>query len=63
MSRVEAEAAVRRQSGKAAGRVSGSTGSLLVGDHPGSAKTQTAEAHHVQQINEQEFRRLIELEA
>ncbi|MFP4354233.1 MAG: NAD-dependent DNA ligase LigA [Phycisphaerae bacterium] len=55
MTRGEAKQAIRQEGGKSTSSVSGQTDYLVVGETPGSTKTQEAEEHDVETIDEEEF--------
>jgi DNA ligase (NAD+) len=57
MAREEAKRAVRLQGGKTPSSVSGETDFLVVGASPGQTKLEDADAHGVEQINEDTFLR------
>lgn len=59
MSRDEAQEAIRRQGGRATGSVSGETDYLVVGSNPGQTKTDEAEEHDVETIDEERFLELV----
>ncbi len=59
MTRDEAEDAVRKQGGKAAGSVSSNTDYLVVGENPGSNKMKDAEENDVERIDEDRFLQLV----
>jgi DNA ligase (NAD+) len=55
MTRDEAKDAIEAEGGRAASSVSGETDFLVVGAEPGGTKTDDAEKHGVERIDEQEF--------
>jgi len=59
MTRDEAQEAVRREGGKAAGSVSKSTDYLVAGASPGSTKMRAAEKHGTPILDEEAFLRLL----
>jgi len=59
MTREEAQEAVRREGGKAAGSVSKNTDYLVAGASPGSTKMRAAEKHGTQILDEAAFVRLV----
>lgn len=60
MSRDEAEAAIRERGGNATSSVSSNTDYVVVGDNPGSSKLSQAQQYGVEQLNEDQFRKLLE---
>jgi len=59
MTRDEAQEAIRREGGKAAGSVSKSTDYLVAGSSPGSTKMRAAEKHGTPILDEEAFLRLL----
>lgn len=59
MTREEAQEAVRREGGKAAGSVSKNTDYLVAGAKPGSMKMRAAEKHGTEILDETAFVRLV----
>lgn len=59
MTRDEAKQAIREQGGRVTSSVSGNTDYLVVGADPGQTKTDDAEEHGTEQIEEKEFLQLL----
>jgi DNA ligase (NAD+) len=59
MTRDEAQDAIRREGGKAAGSVSKNTDYLVAGSSPGSTKMRAAEKHGTPILDEEAFLRLL----